>query len=660
MTLNTKLTGLMMALVTSWGVQAQTLPAPLVKAARQAVLTNPDVQARWNGFKAAGNGQDMARAGFLPQLDLRASMGNEGRTTPSTNYGNYDINATGLTLNQMLFDGMFTSSEVKRLGYAKLTSYYELAEISETTAMEAVRAYVDVARYRELVDAATQNFVEHKQSAQQVEQRASAGVGRGADVEQANGRLALAESSLLTELTRLHDASARYLLVVGEKPPANLPSLPDPFTLGKMPSSTATLLEEGLPGSPTLNAALENARTYKQAVATRQAAFMPRLDFNAYQQRNKNLSGVAGNTDLNGMKLVLNSNLYRGDADSARKRQAIDQQAQARELQEKACRDVRQSLTIAYSDMRRLNEQQRYMDQHRLATEKSREAYRQQFDIGQRTLLDLLDSQNEYFEASRSYINARHNQAAAQARTLAGMGQLVTVLGVTRDDVPAAEAAGQDRGRVDTTELCPFEVTEVDTVDAIKARFATTSAAAAATATVKAPGSYVVLVPSPDGSIGRVTVQGKQGEKVLTRSGQAVALDGGANLEVDQKKIQQDFGAAIAALPPLPEQFVLYFNRGGTQLTKESQAILPTMLARAKERKSLEVWLVGHTDTVGSPKRNDALGLKRAQAIAKQFQKLGLKDTALTVESFGERNPQVATPDETDEPRNRRGEVTLR
>lgn len=653
MTINTKLTGLMLALLASWGVHAQALPPALVKAARQAVLTNPEVQARWNGFKAANNAQDMARAGFLPQLDVNASVGKESRTSPTADYGRYGIKGTEVTLNQMLFDGMFTPSEVKRLGYAKLTSYYELVEMSETTAMEAVRAYIDVARYRELVDAATQNFVEHKQSAQQVEQRASAGVGRGADVEQANGRLALAESSLLTELTSLHDASARYLRVVGEKPPANLPSLPEPFKLGKMPTSTDALLQEGLPGSPTLNAALENARTYKQAVATRQAAFMPRIDFNAYQQRDKNLSGVTGNTELTGMKLVLNDNLYRGNADVARKRQAQDQQAQARELQEKACRDVRQSLTIAYSDMRRLDEQQRYMDLHRLATEKSREAYRQQFDIGQRTLLDVLDSQSEYFEASRSYINARHNQAAAQARTLAGMGQLVSALGVTRSDVPTAEAAGQERGRTEMAELCPFEVTEVDTVEAIKARFVTPVA-------VKAPGSYVVLIPSPDGSIGRVTVQGKQGEQTLSQSGQAAPLDGGAAFDVNKQKMQQDFGPAIAAQPPLPEQFVLYFVRGGTQLTKESKAIVPKMLARAKERKALEVWLVGHTDTVGNPKRNEALGLQRAQTIAKQFRKLGLKDSALTVESFGERSPLVSTPDETDEPRNRRGEVTLR
>ena len=653
MTLNIKLTGLMLALMTSWAVQAQALPEPLVNAARQAVLTNPEVQARWNGFKAASNAQDMARAGFLPQLDLKASTGRESRSSPTTDYGKYNTRATELTLNQMLFDGMLTSNEVERLRYAKLTSYYELTEISENIAMEAVRAYLDVVRYRELVDASTQNFVEHKQAAQLVEERAGAGVGRGADVEQATGRLALAESSLLTELTSLHAASARYLRLIGTPPPVSLPNLPEPFMLGKMPGSTDVLLQEGLPGSPTLKAALENARTYKQAVATKQAAFMPRIDFRAYQNRDKNLAGVAGNTEVDGMKLVLNDNLYRGGADSARKRQAQDQQAQARELQEKACRDVRQSLTIAYSDMRRLSEQQRYMDLHRLATEKSLQAYRQQFDIGQRTLLDVLDSQSEYFEATRSYINARYNQAAAQARTLAGMGQLVKALGATRTDVPAAEAAGQDRSQIELADLCPFELTEVDSVDAIKARFATAPS-------VKAPGSYVVLIPSPDGSIGRVTVQGKQGAQDLTQAGQAVSLDGGTPFAAQKDKIQQDFGSAIAAQPPLPEQFVLYFKRGGTQLTNESQAVLPQMLARAKERKTLDVWLIGHTDTVGDAKRNDALGLKRAQSIAKHFKKLGLKDTAMTIESYGESSPQVATPNETDEPRNRRGEVTLR
>ncbi|HEX5698881.1 MAG TPA: OmpA family protein, partial [Rhodoferax sp.] len=293
----------------------------------------------------------------------------------------------------------------------------------------------------------------------------------------------------------------------------------------------------------------------------------------------------------------------------------------------------------------------RYLERHRLAKEKSREAYRQQFDLGQRTLLDVLDSQRENYDASRAYVNARHGEALAQARTLAGMGQLVAALGVQRPDMPSAADAGQDRDHMDQADLCPLDTSVVDTVDAIKARFVT-----------KGPGSYVVLIPSPDGSIGRVTVQGKQGEEVLTKAGQAVSLDGitPVPMEVSEQKVKSDFGSAIAARPPVPEQFVFYFNLGSTQLAKESRALLPSVLAKVRARQTLDIWLIGHTDTTGDVKRNDALGLKRAKALAKQFEKLGIKDLSVTIESYGERSPQVATPDNTPEPRNRRAEATLR
>ena len=126
---------------------------------------------------------------------------------------------------------------------------------------------------------------------------------------------------------------------------------------------------------------------------------------------------------------------------------------------------MRQTLAIAYNDVVRLNEQMGYLDQHRLSTEVAREAYRQQFDIGQRTLLDLLDTQNEYFEASRAYINAQYNEFLAQARTLASMGRLTESLAVSRPDQPTLQDLGQDRGLLPPEELCPFETPAVLEID---------------------------------------------------------------------------------------------------------------------------------------------------------------------------------------------------
>ena len=104
----------------------------------------------------------------------------------------------------------------------------------------------------------------------------------------------------------------------------------------------------------------------------------------------------------------------------------------------------------------------------------------------------LLDSQNEYFEATRAYINARYNQATAQARTLAGMGQLVSTLGVPRQDLPSAQDAGQDRAGIDPAELCPLDETMVDTLEKIKKEVVVPSRARAVVPAAAAPAAAKV------------------------------------------------------------------------------------------------------------------------------------------------------------------------
>ena len=598
---------LMLTALAVLAAQAQGLPEPMVQAARKAVQTNPEVQARWYGFQAAGDERDVARGGYFPQGDLRASVGRESRVSPTLgDVGRYSFNTTQITLTQMLFDGMFTPNEVKRLGQARLTRYYELLDASETAALEAVRAYADVVRYRELVEAATQNYAENKQSSQQVEERAKGGVGRGADVEQASGRVALAESNLLTELTNLHDVSARYLRIVGERAPTNPSFLPDPFQLGTMPASSDALLRDGLQGSPAFNAAVENARTYATAIASRKAAFLPRLDLRAYASRENDTGGVPGNTRVNGVELMLNYNFFRGGSDMARERQAVDQSAQALALQEKVCRDVRQTLSIAYSDVRSLNEQRAYLDQHRLATEKSREAYRQQFDIGQRTLLDLLDSQNEYFEATRAYINAHYNQVTAQARTLAGMGRLVTALGVSRSDVPSAQDAGQNRNGIDAADLCLLDELAVDTLDKIKSN---------------------VVVP------------------------------------VRARPTPRPASAAVPGPAAAPTKVSLsadaLFDFDKSEVKPEGMAKLDNLVESIKAGQLEMVTAVGHTDSVGSDAYNNRLSQARAEAVKAYLVNKGIDASRIQTAGKGKTQPVADNATPAGRAKNRRVDIEV-
>jgi adhesin transport system outer membrane protein len=175
------------------------------------------------------------------------------------------------------------------------------------------------------------------------------------------------------------------------------------------------------------------------------------------------------------------------------------------------------------------------------------------------------------------------------------------------------------------------------------------------------PQSYVALLPSPDGSLGKVVVQGPRGEQVLTRAQQGTLLDGSKPpFDVSNEQLQRDFGAAMQARPAMPEQFLLYFETGGSELTAESKSLLQRIVERARSRSSVDMSVIGHSDTQGAADANEALALKRASAIAEQLRSLGLGNTLMAIESHGERNLLVPTPDETAEPRNRRVEVTLR
>ena len=165
----------------------------------------------------------------------------------------------------------------------------------------------------------------------------------------------------------------------------------------------------------------------------------PRLDLRLREDRGRDLNGLNGLTDNTVAEVVATWNLFNGFSDVNRRRQFSEQLNVARDLRDKTCRDLRQTLAIAYNDTRKLSEQIGYLDQHQLSIEKARDAYRKQFDIGQRTLLDVLDTENELFQARRAYANAEVDLQLAYARAQAGVGRLLQMLGVSRLDDEASK-----------------------------------------------------------------------------------------------------------------------------------------------------------------------------------------------------------------------------
>jgi adhesin transport system outer membrane protein len=454
-------------LMHSWCARAQALGAasdPLRLAVEKALQSNPEVSAKVNAYRASGDAVDVANGALRPRVDLNANVGMDENRIASRRPEPESMRRTGLglSLTQLLWDGLGSKRDVDRTSHDRLSRYFDLLEMTEQTSLEATRAFYDVLRFRRLVALAEDNYVQHRYASQQIQARFRAGVGRGVDFEQANARLALAESNLTTETANLHDVMARYLRVIGEVPPQALGPLPV-LHLG-LPGSGAEVLDRAVVQSPAISATVESVRAARLTAQVRVAAFQPKVEARVRSGFGNNFDGIRDQRRDSSAELVLNWNLYNGGSDSARVRQQVNLISQTEDLRDKTCRDVRQTAAIAFNDTRKLTEQLVLLDRNTIAIEKARDAYRQQFDIGQRSLLDLLNSENELYTARRAYANAEYDRALAFARTHAGMSQLTAQLGITKPTSLGDESQGWSLGE-DAPHRCPADAIALPAID---------------------------------------------------------------------------------------------------------------------------------------------------------------------------------------------------
>jgi OmpA-OmpF porin, OOP family len=178
-----------------------------------------------------------------------------------------------------------------------------------------------------------------------------------------------------------------------------------------------------------------------------------------------------------------------------------------------------------------------------------------------------------------------------------------------------------------------------------------------------APLSRVTLLPQADGSASAVLVEGALGTQRLDQPYAVANVERSGEVRrsaTTADVVQAKFGNLLTLQPPPAERFVLQFEPGTTQLTAESQARLPEILAQARQRPGGELVVIGHTDRVGLPQANDALSLQRAQAVRALLVAQGFAPELVEAVGRGEREPVVPTEPNVDEPRNRRAEIIVR
>lgn len=408
----------------------------LAEAVHTALRSNPEVGVAKHAQTTIEHEIRAARGGYLPTIDLEAGTGYErSNNTTTRGRANRPANGAGghrdlwrkelrLTLNQMLYDGGLTSSRVNVQKARHASAGNALQEVEENIALRAVDAYLEVLRTQELVQLAQENLQTHVEYTDKISSLAEAGQGNQADVRQAEGRYARAQANVLEFQRQQQDAEAFYQAVVGTVP-AGLNSGSGVNTL---PGSFEMALGRATTNSPAIRAAQSNIEVARREYEGTRAPFLPRFDAELAAGQNDDLDGVPGTNDEWLAMLRMRYNLYNGGTDSANRRAANSNVRQAEALLAQAHREVEQNMRNAWHALQSSRLRLQPLQQHVLSAEQTRNAYRSQFDIGQRTLLDLLDAETELFTARTAYLNERYNHDFASYSILASAGELVRTL----------------------------------------------------------------------------------------------------------------------------------------------------------------------------------------------------------------------------------------
>ncbi|MEG3755586.1 TolC family outer membrane protein [Psychromonas arctica] len=420
----------------------------LEEAVAHTLDTNPEIHTSFTQFKVKEKQVEQAEADYYPTLEATGGIGYEYTDSPTTRRYTDSLNNTeeltrrelGLSLTQNLFNGFKTSGEVDRTSYATSAEQWRLHSIAEDITLEVTKVYIDLIEAEKLVVLSEKNLQSHIDIYDQIKERTESGFSSKADLSQISGRLAQAESNLIAAKNNYLDSKTMFYSVVDQTPENLVIPFPDNSML---PKTQAEGLEAALKNHPSIWASTNDIQSANAQYKSAKSTFYPELNLEIEANFNDNIDGVdgyngtndvGGNNDDVVAMLRFRYNLYNGGRDKAYAKETAYKINEAKALNMKAHREVKEGFTLSWDAFELLNKQKQYIKMHVIAAKDSQEDYKEQFKIGQRSLLDLLDTENELFEARKDFLEAEFDEITAQYRVLHAMGTLLDSLRVTRPE----------------------------------------------------------------------------------------------------------------------------------------------------------------------------------------------------------------------------------
>ncbi|MBU1216042.1 TolC family outer membrane protein [bacterium] len=400
----------------------------------EVLSTNPVVLERLKNYNATKEDITNAQSGYYPKIDISLGAGNENtekRNVPNAltdaSY-NFDVYQNSIKYTQNIFKGFATTNQVAEQEYKTIAAAYNYIEKVNDSSFEMVNAYIQVMKNQELLETARENVKIDEEIFSKVQKLYDSGLTTLSEVNKIESSLALAKANLVVQENTLLDAGYNLQRVLGRSlEPAQMVR---PALNVTLPGSKEEAAQFAIQNNPSLLVSKYNIKLAQAIHEEKKSSFYPSLDIEISQSMSKNMSAVEGEDERFRAMAYLNYNLFNGFADSSALQKSISQVHQEVESKNNLRRQVIESLNSAWSSNEKLGEQLKHLEHYKEYSLKTLTLYSKEYDLGRRSLLDLLSAQNDFIGSKSQVITTQYSLLFAKFRILDSMGILVpTVMG---------------------------------------------------------------------------------------------------------------------------------------------------------------------------------------------------------------------------------------
>jgi len=403
-------------------LNAETLQQTL----NELLSTNPVIQERLKNYNALKEDITTAEAGYYPKIDLRLGMGEESTQRDNLNT-NYTVYENSLQYTQNLFNGFNTKNLVKEQEYRTLGAAYSYIEKVNATSLAMVNSYLDVIKNQELLTTSVENVKIDEDILKKVKKLYQSGLTTLSEVNKIEASLALAKSNLVVQENNILNAAYNLEKILGHSIQAKNMTKPL-LNQNLFPQTREEAISFALKNNPSLLVSQYNIKVAEATHKRAQSQFYPKIDIEISQTFNHNISTIEGKNNVFRAMAYFSYNIFNGFSDSAATQKSISQIHQEVESKHTIKRDIIQSLSLSWAAREKLKEQLTHLIEYKNFANKTLVLYAKEYDLGRRSLLDLLSAQNDFIQSKAQIITARYNILSAEYKILDSMGILVKTL----------------------------------------------------------------------------------------------------------------------------------------------------------------------------------------------------------------------------------------